>query len=127
MKNQVNKEERDEWKKNFTKRLITFSVQTLKFCHELETEKTLRPVADQLVRSATSVGANVCEAQGAPSKRDFTNFFHIALKSAKETQYWLVVIDQYKTDNKEVRMLLEEVKEISRIISSSLLTMKGRQ
>ena len=109
-------------------RLITFSVQVLHFADELRKNRVLWPVADQLVRSATSVGANVTEAQGSASKKDFANFFHIALKSAKETQYWLLVIAHYeKRQSPKANELLEEIKEISRVLTSSLLTMKGQK
>ncbi len=128
MNNQRNKEELDEWKKNFSVRLINFSVAVLQFSDDLRKNPTLWPVADQVVRSSTSVGANINEAQGAGSKKDFAHFFQIALKSAKETQYWLLVISHYKDEHKaNAEQLLAECKEISRIINSSLLTMKGRK
>jgi four helix bundle protein len=125
MKNLMKNKEKEEWKKEFGKRLIRFSVDVLTFCHSLETERVLRPVADQLARSATSVGANVFEAHGAASKKDFAHFFQISLKSAKETQYWLVVVEQYKGHSSKARALLEEVKEVTKILNAALLTMKG--
>ena len=128
MNNQIKKEERNNWKKEFANRLITFSVNILKFSDELRKNPTLWSVSDQLVRSSTSVGANVNEAQGAGSKRDFAHFFQIALKSAKETQYWLVVVAHYESKKSiKANELLEEIKEISRILNSSLLTMKGKK
>ncbi len=126
MKNSIKDEGRDTWKRQFSARLIKFSVDVLRFAGELNKHPVLRPVSDQLVRSATSVGANVTEAQGAGSKKDFANFFQIALKSAKETQYWLVVIAHYEGGRSvKAQKLLEEIKEVSRILTSSLLTMRG--
>lgn len=128
MKNVIKNEKRDEWKKQFSLRLITFSVNILRLADGLQKESVLRPVSDQLVRSATPVGANVTEAQGAGSTKDFANFFQIALKSAKETQYWLVVVNHYKRGELvKVQELLEEIKEISKIITASLLTMRGQR
>ena len=75
MKNVIKNEKRDEWKKQFSVRLITFSVNILKLADGLQKESVLRPVSDQLVRSATSVGANVTEAQGAGSTKDFAKLF----------------------------------------------------
>jgi four helix bundle protein len=125
MKNQIKNEERDVWKKEFAKRLIRFSVDVLRLAYELAKHHTLRPVADQLVRSGTSVGANDTEAQGAGSRKDFAHFFQIALKSAKETQYWMVVIEHYHGESAKTRALIEEIKEITKIINASLLTMRG--
>lgn len=127
--NNLNKnEEKEKWKAEFAVRLIKFSVDILKFTDLLRKNPTLWPVCDQLIRSSTSVGANINEAKGAGTKKDFANFFQIALKSAKETQYWLVVISHYdKKNTEQARALLEETKEITRIINSSLLTMKGRK
>lgn len=128
MKNVINNEKRDEWKKQFSLRLITFSVDILRLADGLQKESVLRPVSDQFIRSATSVGANVTEAQGAGSTKDFAHFFQIALKSAKETQYWLVVVNHYKKGEIiKAQELLEEIKEISKIITASLLTMRGQR
>lgn len=128
MNNQNNKEEVEKWKREFSTRLIQFSVDILHFADLLRKNPTMWPVSDQVVRSSTSVGANINEAQGAGSKKDFAHFFQIALKSAKETQYWLAVIAHYGSDYKgRSDELLKECEEITRIINSSLLTMKGRK
>jgi len=110
------------------KRLIRFSVQIVKFAEKLRKERILWPVVDQLVRSSTSIGANVIEAKSASSKRDYVHYFEIALKSANETKYWLTVIKETMPDLKEeTNQLLREASEISNIIASSILTMKGRK
>ena len=77
---QSNKEELEKWKKEFSARLIQFSVDVLHFADTLRKNPTMWPVSDQVVRSSTSVGANINEAQGAGSKKDFAYFFQIALK-----------------------------------------------
>ena len=91
--------------------------------------RVLWPIADQLVRSAGSIGANVVEAKGSSSNRDYTRFFEIALKSANETKYWLAVVRESSSDNNndQVNSLYQEADEISRIIGSSLITLKGRK
>lgn len=128
MKNLTKNEEAEKWKQEFALRLVTFSVDTLKFSDTLRKNPTLWPVCDQLVRSSTSVGANINEAKGAASKRDFAHYFQIALKSAKETQYWLVVVQQYDVKSSaKAGVLLKEMEEITRIINSSLLTMRGHK
>lgn len=86
-------------------------------------------IGDQLLRAATSIGANIVEAQAASSRRDFARFYEIALKSANETKYWLCLLRDSAIlgDTSEVEELLEEAIEISRILGSSLLTLKGKK
>jgi four helix bundle protein len=117
-----------KFKEEFLKRLIRFSVQIVKFAEKLRKERILWSVVDQLVRSSTSIGANVIEAKSASSKRDYIHYFEIALKSANETKYWLTVIKETMPDFKEeTNKLLREASEISNIIASGILTMKGRK
>ena len=127
-KNVMKNDEKEKFKKEFAARLIKFSVSILKFADILRKNPTLWSVADQTIRSSTSVGANVCEARGASSKKDFAHFFQIALKSAKETQYWLLVIEHYDHNYKEkTEKLSKEIQEITKILNSSLLTLKGKK
>jgi four helix bundle protein len=84
-------------------------------------------IGKQLLRSATSIGANIIEAQSASSKREFQNFYSIALKSANETKYWLDLLKRSgKCASSNVDRLIEEVGEISKIIAKSILTIKCR-
>lgn len=120
--------DKQKFKNEFRKRLITFTVDVLKFCSTLREDRNLWPVADQLARSAASVGANVSEAKGSGSLRGYKNYFEIALKSSNETNYWLTVVSEYQIDdNAELERLLEENYEITRVINASVLTMKGSQ
>ncbi len=78
-------------------------------------------LGDQLLRSGTSIGANVTEAQDAQSKKDFTAKLSIALKEARETKYWLqlLIATQYldKAD-KHVQTLLADMEEIIKLLVS---------
>jgi four helix bundle protein len=75
-----------------------------------------------LIRSATSIGANVIEGRAGSSKKDFIRFYHIALKSANETKYWLCLIrDALEADKKVIENLIKEADEISKIIASIIL------
>jgi len=68
------------------------------------------------------------EAKSASSKKDFINFYQIALKSANETKYWLCILrDGLKIKEDVVSPLLVEVEEIAKIIAASLLTMKNKR
>ena len=122
--------EKDKFKKDFIKRLIRFSVNTITFVEKLRKDRNLWSVCDQLIRSVTSVGANVVEAKASSSKRDYIKFFEIALKSANESKYWYLLIKEVvkETEIKKVAdSLLKEADEISKIIGSSVLTLKGKK
>ncbi|MBI3260963.1 four helix bundle protein [Candidatus Berkelbacteria bacterium] len=120
--------EKEKFKKNFIRRVISFSVAIIKFVDKVRSNRSLWPVADQLVRSATSIGANIVEAKASSSKRDYTHFFQIALKSANETKYWLIIIKEISPELQErINPLLQEADELSKIVASSILTLKGKK
>lgn len=120
--------EKEKFKENFTRRLIKFSVRSIAFAEKIKTQRILWPVADQLVRSSCSVGANVVEAKSSSSKKDYTHFFEIALKSANETKYWLMVIQESRQEyGDEAQILYREVDELSKVLGSSILTLKGKK
>ena len=89
---------------------------------------TVQIIVKQLLRSATSIGANIIEAQAGSTKRDFTNFFNYALKSANESKFWLGLLrDSKKGNQDEINKLLQETIELANILGSSVLTLKGRK
>jgi four helix bundle protein len=120
--------EKEKFKKDFIKRLVRFSISIIGFSEKLKTRRALWPVADQLVRAATSIGANVVEAKSPSSRRDYLRFFEIALKSSNETKYWLIVINESVPELKnEVQKYLKETEEIANIIGASVLTLKNKK
>ena len=75
---------------------------------------SIQVIAKQLLRSATSIGANIIEAQAGSTKRDFTNFFSYALKSANETKFWIGLLrDSEKSNREKADELLQEVVQIA--------------
>jgi len=109
-------------------RCYYFSLHIIKFLDTLPDKRLFWVIADQLLRSATSIGANVVEARGSSSKRDFARFFEIALKSANETKYWLALLrDSGKIDAKQTEKLLIEADEIAKMLGASIITLKGRR
>ncbi|MDP3965704.1 MAG: four helix bundle protein [bacterium] len=117
-----------DFKKEFVARLVRFTIAILRLASKLRDDRNLWAVADQVIRSGSSVGANVVEAKAASSRRDYIKFFEIALKSANETRYWLIVIREYNAAYKsESDTLLVETDEICKIIGSSVLTLKGKK
>jgi four helix bundle protein len=77
---------------NIRHRCFHFSREVDRFVDETKYKMVFHSIFDQLIRSATSIGANVVEGNAGSSKKDFANFFKIALKSANETKYWLCLI-----------------------------------
>ncbi len=113
---------------NVKVRAYKFSLEVIRFVNVLPQKRGYWSIADQLVRSATSIGANLIEAQAASSRRDFVKFYEIALKSANETKYWIALIrDSSESLKDESAVLLDEVTEISKMIGSSVLTLKGKR
>jgi len=112
-------------KPEFKNRIIKYSIDILKFADNLKKYPNLWSSRDQLIRSGTSVGANIIEGQYASSKKDYINFFHIALKSANETTYWLDIIEGYEPELKnKMAGIRPETIELIKILTSSILTMK---
>lgn len=120
--------EKQKFKEVFVRRLIDFSLTCLAFCRKVRGDRMFHSVADQLFRSSTSIGANVVEAKGSASRKDYARFFEIALKSAHETKYWLIICKEGKTEfADEASKLLDEADQISKIIGSSLITLRGQR
>ncbi|PIR71102.1 MAG: hypothetical protein COU44_01330 [Candidatus Nealsonbacteria bacterium CG10_big_fil_rev_8_21_14_0_10_40_24] len=69
------------------KRAFLFSLAVIKFLEMLPKDYISQVIGRQLLRSVTSIGANIIEAQSASSKKDFANFYNTALKSANESKY----------------------------------------
>jgi len=101
-----------------------FALEIVKYCEDLQSTKKF-VIANQLLKSGTSIGANIREAQNHESDNDFTHKFKIAAKEIKETEYWLNIIEacyeEYNID--EISKLLEEV---AKITNSIITTMKNK-
>lgn len=83
-------------------------------------------ISGQLVRSGTSIGANVIEAQNCGTKKEFIYTLTISLKEARETEYWLKIISEVKlADQNSVNKLLIEVNELIRILTSIIKKSKS--
>jgi four helix bundle protein len=122
------KTQKETFKQAFNKRLIYFSLNVIKLCQEARKDRNLSIVADQLVRSATSIGANIVEAKASSSKREYLRYFEIALKSNNETIYWLILLRESSPILQDkVGILQQEATEISKILASGILTMKNKK
>lgn len=110
-----------ETKNVIVEKSLDFGVEIVKFC-ELLDEKRKYVVSKQLLRSGTSIGANVFESQHAESKSDFAHKMKIAIKEANETLYWLFICERsenYPTNSSLKQMVEELIRIISKIIISS--------
>jgi len=120
--------EKEKFKDEFRQRVYKFALDVIGFIEQLPKEQATRIIGEQLLRSATSIGANVVEAQGAASRKDYTNFFTYALKSANETKFWLGLLqDSGKAEREATDKLLKETTEIANILAASILTLKGKR
>jgi four helix bundle protein len=79
-------------------------------------------ISKQLLRSGTSIGANVEEATAGQSRKDFLSRMSIASKEARETRYWLLLLEQSNLTDLEVTSLLAQVDELIRILTSIVKT-----
>ncbi|SDD59643.1 four helix bundle protein [Mucilaginibacter pineti] len=98
-----------------------FSLKIIGFTEKLEAQRKFN-MANQLFSSGTSIGANVCEAQGAQSKSDFKHKCKIAYKEAEETRYWLMLCqkaESYPFDESMLTDIQSIVKVLGKIISST--------
>ena len=106
--------------KNFAKEVVLI-------CREIKEIKRENILSNQLLRSGTSIGANVYEAEYAQSKSDFVSKLHIAQKECYETNYWLELLfeTEYIKEDKYIS-LKNKNEEIMRILISSLKTAKSK-
>ena len=106
-------------------RALAFAVRMVGFMDKLPRDLSGEVIGRQVLRSATSIGANIHEAQASPTRRDFTLMIGHSLKSANETLYWLKVLrDSKKVSSKELDEIIEECSQLCKILGSSISTLK---
>ena len=105
---------------------LLFAARVVKLYRYLSNEKKETIISKQIIRSATSIGANVNEAVYGISKADFIAKLQISLKETAETEYWLrlLQLSDYLNEN-EAQSLINDCLEIKRILISTLKTAKG--
>lgn len=99
-------------------RTLKLAEAVIALCRTIPKDILNNPIVSQLIRSATSVGANYREANGASSKKDFKNKIFICKKEAKETQYWLqLLVKSYPPCRERCRIIWKEAHELTLIFS----------
>ncbi len=110
---------------NLHNKSLLFAVRTVKFYNYLCNEKKEFVMSKQILRSGTSVGANIRESKNAQSPSDFVHKLNIALKEADETQYWLEVMSLSETITPdEYNSMNNDLKEIIALLTSIIKTTK---
>jgi four helix bundle protein len=96
---------------------FAFALEVIALYQKLQNEREY-VLSKQLLRSGTSIGANVEEAVAAQSRRDFLSKMSVASKEARETRYWLVLLEQSKLTRVEIKSSIGSVEELIRILTS---------
>lgn len=113
---------------NIRHRCFLFAKEVVGFIKKENWDYVYRSMFDQLLRSATSIGANVVEGKAGSSKKDWLRFLTIALKSANETKYWSCLIrDTMTVDQARINELITEADEISRIIAAVIINANKKE
>jgi four helix bundle protein len=112
---------------NIRDRAFVFACAAAKLALRLQSRPGIRCLVDQLLRSATSVGANLEEAKAGSSTREFVRYVEISLREAREAGYWLRIFATLEVDSsKEVKELSDEAAQIARILGAIVVKTKVR-
>ena len=109
-------------------RTFEFAVTIVKFTDKISKRSWIGiELSSQILRSGTSIGANVEEAQAAESRADFSHKYNIALKEARESKFWLRLVAAAGVSGSDgIEALIKEADEISRIIGRIIINTKKR-
>jgi len=115
-------------KSDLKARCYKFSLSLITFMDTLSNQKSTQVIVNQVLRSGTSVGANLVEATASSSRIEFKKFHEIALKSANETKYWLhLLLDLKRGDQNKLTDLINEIDQIAKMLASGILKLKGKR
>ncbi|MCK9378914.1 MAG: four helix bundle protein [Candidatus Moranbacteria bacterium] len=112
---------------NLEERTRIFSKEMIRFLVKIKKNRINENIISQLIRSATSVGANYCEANGASSKKDFSNKIFICRKEIQETKYWVELLAEASPEEKDnLKKLWKEAHELTLIFNKISKTLKEK-
>jgi len=116
----------EEFRKQLIKRAFVLARKVISLVNKFPNNRAAWVISDQLLRAATSIGANIIEAQAASSKKDFINFLSHSLKSGNETKFWLALSKDLDNKIVDINEILKETEELVKILGSSISTLKGK-
>lgn len=117
-----------KFKSDIRTRCFNFSLNVITACDLLPNKRSAWVISDQLIRSSTSIGANLVEGRASSSRLEFKKFYEIALKSANETMYWLDLLREARLlEMASVEPLIKEAKELASMIAAGVLRLKERR
>ncbi len=111
---------------DIAERLLKFAVAVVRLTSQLPKDAAGRHVSSQILRSATSSGANYEEARAAESRADFIHKLGVALKEIRETSFWLALIQRAGWTTSDLDAALREAGELAAILGASRRTAKSR-
>lgn len=115
-------------KYDLEERTSKYGENMIRFCQKLREGTISKPIISQVVRSSTSVGANYMEANGACSKKDFTNKIYICKKESQETKHWLrMLVNCYPEKRDEIKTLWQESQELVMIFQKICSSLKMKK
>ena len=116
-----------KFKSDLRQRCYKFSLAVIDLTNDLPNKRSAWIITDQLIRSATSIGANLIEAKASSSRLEYKKFYEIALKSANETQYWLELLrDSLLIKKEQITELLDEVDQIGKMLGAGVIRLKHK-
>lgn len=116
-----------KFKSDLKQRCYQFSFRIIALTDGLPNKRSAWIIADQLIRAATSIGANLVEARASSSRIEFKKFYEISLKSANETKYWLELLMESKlADESIINPLLIEVTELANMLAAGVIKLKAK-
>jgi len=115
------KEEKEEFIRKMKLRTKQFAIDVIRFCDRLPKTQSYRTISFQIIKSATSTGANYRAACRGRSKAEFHSKMSITVEEADESQYWLEIIEGSKIscNQEELKRLLKEIGEILAVVTKA--------
>ena len=108
-------------------RIYSWVLKLLRYLKTVSRSLPNDVIVRQVLRSGTSIGANYVEAQGASSRKDFSNFVQHSFKSARESAYWLQLLSDSHTNAEPLKELRLELTELTKILGAILVKTKAKK
>ncbi|MBI4929382.1 MAG: four helix bundle protein [Bacteroidetes bacterium] len=113
------------YEKDIKERTKKFAIRIIRLCAELRKNKIDFPLVNQLLRSGTSVGANVVEAKASSTRKELIRFYEISLRSANESGYWIDIISEgFDLKLERITDDKKELLEISKVLATIIINLK---